>query len=63
MELESYRLASRQREFQVRGMNFGTDVGPTPEECDGRERQQDDELAQVKGLLAKVVSYQGYVPP
>ena len=56
MELESYRLASRQREFPVRGMYCGAAEGSSTDEPDRGKSQQDDVLAQVKGLLAEVVS-------
>ena len=56
MELESYRLASRQRDFQVRGVNCDTAEGTSTEKPGHGECGQDDLLAQVKGLLAEVVS-------
>ena len=63
MELESYRLASRQREFQARGVNCDTVEGTSTEKPDRDECRRDDVLAQVKGLLAEVVSSQGRVQP
>ncbi|KAK2549099.1 hypothetical protein P5673_030468 [Acropora cervicornis] len=56
MELESYRLASRQRDFQARGVNCDTAEGTSTEKPGHGECGQDDLLAQVKGLLAEVAS-------
>ena len=61
MELQSYQLVSRQREFQVRGVNCDTVEGTSTVECGRGECLQDDVLAQAKGLLAEVVSSQGRV--
>ena len=63
MELESYRLTSRHREFPVRGMYCGAAEGNSTNEPDHGKSQQDDVLAQVKGLLAEVVSSQSFGPP
>ena len=59
MELESYRLASRQRDFQARGVICDTAEGTSTETPGHGECRQDDLLAQAKGLLAEVVSSQG----
>jgi len=56
MELESYRLPSRQRDFQARGVNCNTAEGTSTEKPGHGECGQDDLLTQVKGLLAEVVS-------
>ena len=56
MELESYQLASHQRDFQARGVNCDTAEGTSTEKPGHGECEQDDLLAQVKGLLAEVVS-------
>ena len=56
MELESSRLASRQRDFQARGVNCDTAEGTSTEKPGHWECGQDDLLAQVKGLLAEVAS-------
>lgn len=50
-----------QREFQVCGLNCDTAEGPLTEEPGHEECWQGDVLAQVKGLLAGVVSFQGRV--
>ena len=51
MELESYRLASRQRDFQARGVNCDTAEGTSTKKPGHGECGQDDLLAQVKGCL------------
>ena len=61
MEFKSYWLASRQRDFQARGVNCHTAEGTSTEKPGHVECRQDDLLAQVKGLLAEVVSSQGLV--
>ena len=67
MELESYRLAYRlayrQREFPVRGMYCGAAEGSSTDEPDRGKSQQDEVLAQVKGLRAEVVSSQCFGAP
>ena len=63
MELESYSLASCQREFPVRGVYYGAAEGGSTDEPDRGKSQRDDVLAQVKGLLAEVVSSQSFGPP
>ena len=52
MELESYRLTSRQRDFQARGVNCDTAEETSTEKPGHGECRLDDLLAQVKGLLA-----------
>ena len=51
MELESYRLASRKRDFQARGVNCDTAEGTSTERPGHGECGQDDLLAQVSCLL------------
>ena len=63
MELESYRLASHQWDFQARGVNCDTPEGSSTEKPGLGECRQDDILAQVKGLLAEVISSQGRGQP
>ena len=59
MEFKSYWLASRQRDFQARGVSCDTIEGTSTEKPGHGECRQDDLLARVKGLLAEVVSSQG----
>ena len=56
MELESYRLVSRQRDFQAHGVNCDTAEGISTDRPGHGECRQDDLRAQVKGLLAEVAS-------
>lgn len=63
MELESYQLASCQRDFQAHGVRCDTPERTSTEKPGHGECQQDDLLAQVKGLLAEVVSSQGRSQP
>ena len=63
MELEPYRLASHQRDFQARGVNCDTAEGNSTEKPVHGECRLDDLLAQVKGLFAEVVSSQGRGQP
>ena len=63
MELESYLLAFCQKEFPVRGIYCGAAEGGSTDEPDRGKSQRDDVLAQVKGLLAEVVSSQSFEAP
>ena len=57
MELESYRLASHQRDLQVREMSTAPIEETVP--LDGKKSQQEDLLAQVKVLLEEIRAPKG----
>ena len=59
MELESYRLASRQRDLHVREMSTAPIEETLTVPLDGKKSQQEDVLAQVKVLLEEIRAPKG----
>lgn len=61
MELESYRLASRQRDLHVREMSTAPIEEAPTVPLDGKKSQQEDVLAQVKVLLEEIRAPKGNI--
>ena len=59
LELESYRLASRQRDLHVREMSTAPMEETPTVPADGKKCQQEDVLAQVKVLLEEIRAPKG----